>query len=224
MKNKRIETFEDLRKSYDKIYSKSKFQASDYYYTFSLSFIPKDEQKGKKLLDVGCGSGNLLKLAHERGILTYGIDVSDIAIKQAKEGVPNAELVVGSAENLPWRNGYFDYVTCICSIEHHIHPDKSVAEISKVLSDEGKSFIMLPNSFFIHDILRVWLTGEGPDHGQDIERLATAKEWKCLLEDNGLIADKMVKYNQKKGFFINLVRPFVPFNLSKHFMYICSRK
>ena len=224
MKNKGIKTIDDLRKSYNKIYSKSKFQVSDYYYTFSLSFIPKDEQRNKKLLDIGCGSGNLLKLAHEKGLLTHGIDISDLAVKQANEEVPNAELVVGTADNLAWKDGYFDYVTCICSIEHHIQPDKSVAEISRVLSYEGKAFIMLPNSFFIHDILRVWITGEGPDHGQDLERLATAKEWQCLLEDNGLIVDKVVKYNQKKGFFINLVRPFVPFNLSKHFMYICSKK
>jgi len=236
MKTKRIETFEDLRKSYNEIYTKSKFESSNYYYSFSLSFIPRDEQKGKKLLDVGCGSGALLKLAYKKGFLTYGIDISDIAIKQAKEEVPNAKLVVGSAENLPWQNGYFDYVTCICSIEHHLHPDKSVREIARVLSDNGKAFIMLPNSFFVHDVLRAWLKGEGLSHGQEVERFATAKQWQHLLESNGLIVDKVVKYNQKKdlftktgfkrslrNFIINLIRPLVPFNLSKHFMFICRK-
>lgn len=237
MKNKRIETFEDSRKSYDKIYAKSKFESSNYYYSFSLSFIQKDEQKGKKLLDVGCGSGALLKLASKKGFLMYGIDISDIAIKQAKEEVPNAELVVGRAENLPWLNGYFDYVTCICSIEHHLHPDKSVAEIARVLTDKGKACIMLPNSFFVHDVLRAWVKGEGLSHGQEVERFATAKQWRHLLECNGLIVDEVVKYNQKKewlskiGFkralrnvIINLIiRPLVPFNLSKHFMFICKK-
>ena len=236
MKNKRIETFEDLRKSYDEIYSQSKFGSSNYYYTFSLSFIQKDEQKSKRLLDVGCGSGALLKLAYKREFLVYGIDIPDIAIKQAKEEVPNAEVVVGSAENLPWRDGYFDYVTCICSIEHHLHPDKSVREIARVLSNNGKAFIMLPNSFFIHDVLRAWVKGEGLSHGQEVERFATAKEWRHLLESNGLVVGKVVKYNQKKdlvseiGFkrslrnsVINLIRPLVPFNLSKHFMFICRR-
>ena len=236
MKNKRIETFEDLRKSYDKIYAKSKFESSNYYYSFSLSFIQKDEQKGKKLLDVGCGSGTLLKLAHKKGFLMYGIDISDIAIKQAKEEVPNAELVIGSAENLPWRNGYFDYVTCICSIEHHLHPDKSIRGIARVLSDNGKAFIMLPNSFFVHDVLRAWLKGEGLGHGQEVERFATAKQWRHLLEINGLIVENVVKYNQKKewlsetrlkrslrNFAINLIRPLVTFNLSKHFMFICRK-
>lgn len=234
MKTKRIETFEDLGKSYDKIYTKSKFESSNYYYSFSLSFIQRNEQKGKKLLDVGCGSGTLLKLAYKKGFLTYGIDISDIAIKQAKEEVPNAKLVVGGAENLPWQKGYFDYVTCICSIEHHLHPDKSISEISSVLSDNGKAFIMLPNSFFIHDVLRAWLKGEGLSHGQEVERFATAKQWRHLLESNGLVVEKVVKYNQKKewlsetgfqrslrNFVINLIRPLVPFNLSKHFMFIC---
>jgi ubiquinone/menaquinone biosynthesis C-methylase UbiE len=231
-----METFEDLRKSYDKIYTESKFESSNYYYSFSLSFIQQDEQKGKKLLDVGCGSGALLKLAYKKRFLTYGIDISDTAIKQAKEEVPNAELVVGSAENLPWQNDYFDYVTCICSIEHHIHPDKSVAEIARVLSDRGNAFIMLPNGFYFHDVLRAWLKGEGLSHGQEVEKFATAKQWRHLLESNGLIVDKVVKYNQKKewlpeigfkrslrNFAINLIRPLVPLNLSKHFMFSCRK-
>jgi ubiquinone/menaquinone biosynthesis C-methylase UbiE len=236
LKTKRIETFEDLGKSYDMIYSQSKFESSNYYYSFSLSFIQKDEQKGKKLLDIGCGSGALLKLAYKKGFLTYGIDISDIAIKQAKEEVPNAELVVGSAENLPWHNSYFDYVACICSIEHHLHPDKSIRGIARVLSNNGKAFIMLPNSFFVHDVLRAWLKGEGLSHGQEVERFSTAKQWRHLLESNGLTVDNVVKYNQKKEWLpeidfkrslrnlvINLIRPLVPFNLSKHFMFICRK-
>jgi len=42
-------------------------------------------QKGRKLLDVGCGTGFLLLAAFKRGLKTYGIDISEEAIKIAKK-------------------------------------------------------------------------------------------------------------------------------------------
>jgi len=40
---------------------------------------------GRKLLDIGCGTGYLLKEADIRGLETYGIDISEEAVKIAKK-------------------------------------------------------------------------------------------------------------------------------------------
>lgn len=203
---------------------KRKFNMN-YYYEFIFKFILNDCNKhSKKLLDIGCGSGNLLEMAQQSGFKTYGIDLSYIAIKQAKKKLIFTELVLSNAENLPWRNSCFDYVTSICSIEHHLNQDKSIKEICRVLKDDGKAYLLLPNSFFIHDLLQIWLKGKSPTHGEIIERFATAKNWKKLLEKNGLQVNEIIKYNQKRGIFVNLIRPFIPFNLSKHFLFICNKK
>ena len=54
----------------------------------------------KKLLDIGCGTGYLLKDADKRGLKTYGVDISDEAAKIAREVTPNSKIIRGKGENL----------------------------------------------------------------------------------------------------------------------------
>ena len=68
-------------------------------------------EAGDRILDIGCGKGFLL---HEftlavPGIEVAGIDVSEYAVRHAKDEV-RPHLRVGSATELPWPNGHFDFV------------------------------------------------------------------------------------------------------------------
>jgi ubiquinone/menaquinone biosynthesis C-methylase UbiE len=55
------------------------------------------ELKGKSLLDVGCGLGNLLGYLMEKGVnLRYtGVDILDNMVKEAKGRYPDAEFIHG---------------------------------------------------------------------------------------------------------------------------------
>ena len=73
-------------------------------------------KEGEKILDVACGRGTLsLKIA-ERGCEVHGVDISEDAIKGAKRLAEREKIVcefeVGSAEDLPYADGYFDKVIC----------------------------------------------------------------------------------------------------------------
>ena len=99
--------------------------------------------------------------------------------------------------------------------------------------------LFLPNKYYILDILwQVTRTGYSISHNQPIERFAAVYEWKDLLEENGLTVKRILRYN---AFFPHtkndliwyknhyrkiislLVSPFIPFNLSNHFLYVCEK-
>ncbi len=66
--------------------------------------------KPGKVLDIACGTGMLLGLAHEAGMECYGMDLSSGMLEQARAKLPAVELKQGSFYSIPWPDGYFDYV------------------------------------------------------------------------------------------------------------------
>lgn len=75
-----------------------------------------------KILEVGCNIGNQLCLLHEMGFSNLtGIDIQDIALQQAREKLPEAEFVKGSALQLPFSDDEFDFVFT-SGVLIHIHP------------------------------------------------------------------------------------------------------
>jgi SAM-dependent methyltransferase len=66
---------------------------------------------GQRVLDIGCGTGVFLRLVAERGALPFGLDASQALLEIARERVPEAELIVGEMEQLPYDDDSFDLVT-----------------------------------------------------------------------------------------------------------------
>jgi ubiquinone/menaquinone biosynthesis C-methylase UbiE len=79
-----------------------------------------------KLLDVGCGTGFYLDLFKCRVI---GIDPSEELIKHYKG---KHKLIVGKAEELPFKDNSFDIVISITAIHNFHNIEKSLKEIRRV--------------------------------------------------------------------------------------------
>lgn len=95
--------------------------------------------KGAKgrTLEVGCGTGRNLP-RYEASLTVIALEPDGDALKKAKSRAPNALLVRGSAEALPFRDGAFDTVVSslvFCSVPH---PDVGLKEIGRVLTTEGQ--------------------------------------------------------------------------------------
>ena len=73
------------------------------------SKVVKNLRKGK-LLDVACGSGNLLMMAHDADASPIGSDTSWGMLAEAKRKFPAAALVQASFFELPFQTGVFDFV------------------------------------------------------------------------------------------------------------------
>ena len=104
-------------------------------------------QKYSSLLDVGCGSGILLKnlLALNNGMKLFGLDITPKMVEVAKnkfDNEPSVKITLGSAVNMPYKDNSFDYVTCASSFHHHPDPFQSAKEMVRVLKPGGKLLIL----------------------------------------------------------------------------------
>jgi len=91
---------------------------------------------GLSLLDVACGSGLSLELAHGRGATCAGLDASHRLIDIARDRNPHADIRVGDMNNLPWEDATFDVVTSFRGIWGTT--PKAMDEMNRVLRPGGR--------------------------------------------------------------------------------------
>ncbi len=90
--------------------------------------------RGRRVLDVGCGTGLHLRLFADAGAAGVGLEPSWEMLQRARERLAGggAYLVRGRAEALPFRDGAFDVVTMITSLEFATDARAALAEASRV--------------------------------------------------------------------------------------------
>ncbi len=98
------------------------------------------------LLDVGCGTGELVfKLTGlSYNIKAHGVDISKDMIRIAKSKLRSdvIEFKVGDVEDLPYEDEQFDIITCSHSFHHYPDQRKALKEMHRVLKERGKIMII----------------------------------------------------------------------------------
>jgi SAM-dependent methyltransferase len=93
---------------------------------------------GVRVLDVGCGSGELCALAAARGATVAGIDAAEGMIAVARRRVPKADLRVGAFEALPWRDAAFDVATAFNALGFAADYLQALIEVARVVRPGGR--------------------------------------------------------------------------------------
>lgn len=93
---------------------------------------------GDRLLDVGCGGGILLRDALAAGAQATGLDHSAEMVKLARERAPDAEVVLGSADDLPFPDESFTAVTMSIVLMFLDDPVRALGECKRVLAPGGR--------------------------------------------------------------------------------------
>ena len=108
----------------------------------TLRRIPPDA--GERLLDVGCGTGVLLRRLLGRSSFreAVGIDLSPGMVAQARSRLPaSVRLMVGDAESLPFSPASFDVVVSASSFHYWPSPARGLDELRRVLRPGGHLFV-----------------------------------------------------------------------------------
>jgi len=92
---------------------------------------------GTALLDVGCGSGEFLALAAERGATVAGIDAAPVMVELAAAAVPGADVRNGTLEQLPWPPATFDVVTGFNAFQFAIDIDAALVGVARATRPGG---------------------------------------------------------------------------------------
>lgn len=119
---------------------------------------------GGRLLDVGCGSGELLRFMQDLGWSAEGVDFDAEAAKNA--AAKSVCVHVGSLESQKLTEGTFDAITMSHFIEHVHQPRRLIEECRRILKPGGYLVVVTPNSESLgHRLYREnWMHLDPPRH------------------------------------------------------------
>jgi ubiquinone/menaquinone biosynthesis C-methylase UbiE len=95
------------------------------------------------VIDIGCGHADFLGVVYARAGNVYGIDPD---LQALKNNMTIQQVVNGMADNIPFKDEYFDVVTCAWVLEHLENPEDVFNEIYRILKPGGKLIFLTPNA------------------------------------------------------------------------------
>ncbi len=118
-------------------------------YTQALRLLKQGSNE--RILDIGCGRGEIVKECAKVTEGAVGIDYSLAAVKIANNHVGTGNIVRASATHLPFKNRVFDGIVMLGFINHLCEEELEMClqESKRVLKQDGRVLITTPNSFGI---------------------------------------------------------------------------
>jgi SAM-dependent methyltransferase len=101
-------------------------------------------QSHGKVLDIGCATGNFLKVAEQNGWYAVGIDLSQWACRYLQES-GFEDVFHTTLEEAKFPDAHFDAVHLSHVLEHVSNPINFLTEIHRVLKPKGRIIIEVPN-------------------------------------------------------------------------------
>lgn len=149
------------------------------------------ELQGKKVVDVGCGEGHLVRLMTRHGAKAFGVECNPLQLEKAHGEKPVGDEVYyeGRAEDLPFAAGSIDVAVFFNSL-HHVDIDnmgQALSEATRVLKSGGVLYVCEPVAEGPHfDLMQ-------PVHDETVVR---AKAYDALqsASDLGLTAEDEFTY------------------------------
>jgi ubiquinone/menaquinone biosynthesis C-methylase UbiE len=174
--------FEKEKAKYEAAYKKPGYQMGEKRKHHATQIINTWNSEGltKSFLDVGGGRGELLEYAKRKGFHTCGTEIVSYLVN------PDKNIVYAEADNLPFADNSFDYLTCLDVIEHLI-PGVEIPVFKEFKRVARERILMTIANF--------------PSRGlKGVElhiNIKPYQEWDDILRD--IFSDDIVIWHPKKG-------------------------
>ena len=166
---------------------------------------------GKKLLDIGSGSGQFLYEMKQFDMKLYGLEPGNFDKESAKKqglNIKNADLLKAR-----YPKEYFDIITINHVLEHVPDPAKNIEEIYRILKKNGKLIMGVPNyrslAFFLFG--RNWYQLDVPRHLHDFSDKILIRKLK-----EGGFKIRGIRYNSRPAQFTISLFYLFDINPKKH--------
>jgi len=107
-------------------------------------------ENARTIIDVGCGDGYLVYLAHAKSgtALLHGLEYDEIGLRYAKQKLGEkkiaADLIQGDIFQMPYESNIFDVVLNADVIEHLDNPEDAVREMHRIMRPGGLLLLSTP--------------------------------------------------------------------------------
>ena len=128
---------------YDRWYQSRRGALYDRVEKQAMDRLLPDAGKGKRLLDVGCGTGHWSAYFARKGFDVTGVDISEqmIRVAQAKDNF-GGRFQVADAQNLPFADDQFDVAAAVTVIEFAAHPTRLLAEMARCVKKRTGTLVI----------------------------------------------------------------------------------
>jgi len=169
----------------------SKLENTHWYFRAKRTIVKKllesslDRNVPHRILDVGCGTGNILLMLREFGE-AVGVDNSPVALDFCRSRELSQLHLTLPDGRLPFDDRSFD-VACAFDLLEHIDEDlEFLRDIKRVIREDGKLFLIVP----AHP--RLWSEHDVALHHK---RRYTRKQLLQLIEEAGMVCERMTFLN-----------------------------
>lgn len=120
------------------------------FYPYLVGYVLSENIEGKTVLEIGLGYGTLGQFLASQGCDYHGLDIAQGPVEMMRYrlgqlGIDSDRVRVGSALDIPCREGSFDYVYTIGCLHHTGDLRRAVSEVYRVLAPGGRAIVMLYN-------------------------------------------------------------------------------
>ncbi len=209
-----------------------------------LPLAARELAGAQRVLDVGCGDGQVSRLAAKMGAEVVGIDPTWNCVSVASQRGGGVFARAGAAQ-LPFAAATFDAVVACLVFEHIRDVDNAIAEVARVLQPGGRFCFFLnhpllqtPNSGWIDDQFldppeQYWRIGPYLIEDETIEEVEKdvfipfihrpLSRYINTLADNGLLLERMEEPSPPAGFLAK-AEEYVAASTIPRLLYLRTRK
>ena len=135
--------------------------AQDGGYPFLTRFVDMQGLRGKKVLDIACGTGVLTEQFVRMGADVTAVDLTPKAVELTKKRLAlyglHGNVMEADAQRLPFPDNSFDFVCAWGCLMHMPETEKAISEIQRVLKPGGTMLAMMYHKNSVHLRLAIQL-------------------------------------------------------------------